>query len=56
MPTKEQIEAAVTAIQRTHADFGYRRPLNEHYAQVLVWAAFFAITLHDPADKRLSGD
>lgn len=46
LPTKEQIEAAVSAIQRTHTDFGYRRPLNEHYAQVLVWAAYFAIQLN----------
>ena len=53
LPTKEQIEAAVLAIRRTHADFGYRRQLDEHYAEVLAWAAYFAIELNGAGQGAL---
>ena len=46
LPTKKQIEAAVTAIRRAHVDYGYRRPLNDRYAEILVWSAYFAIALN----------
>ena len=52
LPTKEQIEVAAETLKKAHANFGYRRPLNDRYAQVIVWTAFFAISLQDTDDKR----
>lgn len=48
LPTKDQIEAAVTAVKKTHEHFGYARPLKDYYAETVVWAAICAVMLKQP--------
>lgn len=48
LPDKKQIEAAIAATKKTHAYFGYARPLNDSYAEAIVWAAIFAVMLNAP--------
>lgn len=48
LPTKEQIEAAVDAVKKTHEHFGYARPLKDYYAETVVWAAICAVLLKHP--------
>ena len=45
LPTQEQIDAAVTAVEKTHETFGYRRRLKAGYAETVVWAAVCAVLL-----------
>lgn len=37
--------AAIRAVNRTHAHYGYRRPLKDDYIERVIWAAWFAIEL-----------
>lgn len=47
VPTKEQIAAAVVAVRRAHETVGYRRPLSDRYAEIIIWAAWCAINLNE---------
>lgn len=48
IPDKNQIEAAIAAVKKTHANFGYARPLKDRYAETIVWAAICAVILKAP--------
>lgn len=52
IPDKKQIEAAIIAVRKTHASFGYARPLKDQYAETVVWAAIFAVMLHAPQNAE----
>lgn len=51
-PTSGQIAAAVEAVRRAHHSYGYRRPMPERYAEIVIWAALTAIHLHGHGEKE----
>lgn len=50
LPTRRQIEGAVTALRKAHEHYGYKRPLHDDYAERIVWAVLLSAIL-DAEDK-----
>ena len=51
LPSEAQMAAAIRAVNRTHENYGYRRPLKDDYIERVIWAAWFAIELTSDGER-----